>query len=84
MEESNTIQALVCAPFSISQHPAHSGNICVIGHTQCHATAFLVPCHDEGHLKCHCQTTVVTGRMTQDNCEMVLRRVKRSFAQLMH
>lgn len=68
MTESNTILVFICAPFSISQHPAHWGNICVIGHTQCHATAFLVPYQDDkGHLKCHPQTTVVTGTMTQDN-----------------
>lgn len=72
-EESNAILALVWALFSISQHPAHPGNVCVTGHTQCHATAFLVPYQDdEGHLKCHPQTTVVTGTLTQDSCEMLL------------
>lgn len=85
IKESNAILALVWAPFSTSQHPAHSAEVCVIGHTQCHATAFLVPCQDdERHLKCHPQTIVVTGTLTQDNCEMLLRGVKRSFAQLMH
>lgn len=65
IKENNAFLALAWMPFSISQHLAHPGNACVMGHTQWHATAFLVPYQDdERHLKCHPQNAVVIGTLT--------------------
>lgn len=47
IKENNAFLALAWMPFSISQHLAHPGNACVTGHTQWHATAFLVPYQDD-------------------------------------